>query len=68
MKCDLRDWVVIMLVSAAWAAATAYIFYHPSDINFGTWCGFALTTTGTYHWICYADSKRPDAQQGDRPC
>jgi hypothetical protein len=62
MKCDLRDWVVILLVSAAWAAATTYLFKHPSDGNFVTWCGLALTITTAYHWLVYFDSKRPDAQ------
>jgi hypothetical protein len=61
MKCDLRDWLVILLVSLAWIAATAYMFKHPSDLNFATWCGLAVTLTGAYHWLVIWDSKRPDA-------
>jgi hypothetical protein len=58
---DVRDWLVITLVTAAWAASTIFLFKHPSDVNFATWAGLAVTMTGTYHWLCIVDDKKPDA-------
>ena len=33
------DAFVIAVITAAWAAATVYLFLHPSDTSFGIWCG-----------------------------
>lgn len=58
---DIRDWLVMLLVTAAWVASTVFLFMHPDAANFLTWAGLAATVTATYHWLVYADSKKPDA-------
>lgn len=61
MKYDCRDVLVMAIVTAAWGASTWYLFKHPSDVNFATWCGLAVTMTSVYHWLCFMDSKKADA-------
>ena len=56
------DFLVGVIVTAEWAAATVYLFLHPSEINFGTWCGFGATIGGIYHWLTVYDDKRPDTK------
>lgn len=57
---DLRDHVVMVLVSSAWIASTVYIYKHPSDMNFATWATLCGTMTGFYHFMCVRDDKIPD--------
>ena len=54
------DAFVIAVITAAWAAATVYLFLHPSDTSFGIWCGLASTLIGAYHWLTIYDDKKPD--------
>jgi hypothetical protein len=60
---DIRDWFVMGLVTLAWIASTIFLFIHPDATNFATWAGLSATMCGTYHWLVYADSKKPDANE-----
>ena len=57
---DWRDVAVLTLVSTALAAATVYLFLHPSDTAFGIWGTIFTTTTTAYHMIVVHDDKSPD--------
>lgn len=59
---DTRDYFVIGLVSAAWAAGTVWVFVHPSAESFTAWCGLCATMGGIYHWLTIRDSKIKDAE------
>lgn len=59
---NLEDWVILGLVNSILGVATIYLYLHPSDTNFLSWCGLVTTVTGVYHWISYRDDKVPDAQ------
>lgn len=58
--CDLRDRLVMGLVSGAWVASTVYLFKFHTDLNFATWATFSGTVTCVYHWLCVHDDKIPD--------
>lgn len=60
MQAQLKDYLVMVIVTAAWVAGTTYIFVHPSDVNFATWAAMAATMGGLYHWLTVYDDKRPD--------
>lgn len=60
---ELKDWFVVLLVAAAWTAATAFIFMHPDTANFVTWATVTSAMTGFYHFMMVRDSKIPDAPQ-----
>lgn len=59
---DAKDWFVMLHVGAAWLAATAWIFVHPSVAAFSTWCGLCVTMGGIFHWLIIHDAKTKDAQ------
>jgi hypothetical protein len=61
---EIRDWIVIAVITAMVAVASIYLFKHPSDMNFTTWCGSITAFGGIYHWLVYLDSKKPDADHG----
>lgn len=71
MKCDARDWFVMILFAAIWAAGTFYIFaclkveHHSDHELFAMWCGLVATMGGVYHWLVMYDSKHPDADRKD---
>jgi hypothetical protein len=52
---DIRDWFTGIVIAAAWAAATVYLFIFHSDINFATYAGLCATMTGFYHWVISRD-------------
>lgn len=58
---DFRDWFIASQVLAAWLFGTVYVFQHPSDAGYVTWCGLCGTLTGVYHWLVIRDSKEHDA-------
>jgi hypothetical protein len=58
---DFRDWFVIAMISAAWVAATVFIFKHWDPLNFATWATFSGTAIAGYHWLMIKDSKQEDA-------
>lgn len=58
---ETRDWFVIVLFAAIWVAGTVYLFMHHSESVFAIWAGLFATMGSIYHWLVYADSKRPDA-------
>jgi len=58
---DFRDWFILLLVSGAWIASTAYLFMFHSDANFAIWGGITTTITGAYHFLVIKDSKQADA-------
>lgn len=58
---DARDWVVMAIVTAEWAAATAFLFKHPDAQNFVTWSAVCTTMVALYHFLCIIDDKRADA-------
>ncbi|HXI67240.1 MAG TPA: hypothetical protein VNH41_04820 [Steroidobacteraceae bacterium] len=60
MKNDCRDWFVMLLVAAAWAFASAYLWKHASTADFGIWAGVCGTLTAVYHWLNIRDSKEKD--------
>ena len=57
---DLSDWLIMILITAAWAASTVFLFKHPDPINFGTWATLAGTMIGAYHWMRVRDDKLED--------
>jgi membrane protease YdiL (CAAX protease family) len=57
---DVRDWLVMCIVTCAWLASTVFLFLHPDPANFATWAALGATMTGAYHWICYRDQKEAD--------
>ena len=59
---DVRDYLVILLVAVSWIAATSFLFWKPTDMNFASWAGVTATLVGVYHWIVIRDSKTEDAQ------
>jgi hypothetical protein len=61
MKRDLRDHLVMTIVTGAWVISTWFLWEHPTDVNFATWAGFGATMTGTYHWLNLRDDKEKDA-------
>lgn len=58
---DNRDWFIMGTISAAWTAATVYMFVHPSPATFCAWCGLCATMTGAYHYLNVRDQKEADA-------
>lgn len=62
---DARDWFVMIVVAAAWAAGTAFIFVFGSKEHavalLTAWGTICVTMIGAYRWIEYKDSKVPDA-------
>jgi hypothetical protein len=58
---DYRDTVVMLIVIAGWVAATVFLFWQPSAVNFATWAGLVATIGGIFHWLCISDDKRIDA-------
>ncbi len=62
---QLRDWLVMGFVTAAWIVSTVFLCMHPTGTNFATWSALAATMTGAYHWLVLLDTKRPDAPCGD---
>ncbi len=60
-KNDCRDWFVMGTISAAWTAATVYLFINHSDVTFAAWCGLCATMVGAYHYINFRDQKEADA-------
>jgi hypothetical protein len=58
---NIRDWLVMALVTAAWLISTMFLFVHPDPANFATWAAFGATIIGCYHWLIYVDDKKPDA-------
>lgn len=63
MKCT--DYAVLGIVTCAWIASTAYLFLHPSDVNFATWAGLAATMGGIYHWLTIYDDKKQDIEHAE---
>lgn len=57
---DVRDWTILILVSAAWAASTVFLFLHPDAANFATFAGLSATMVGSYHWLSIKDDKSED--------
>jgi len=62
MKQDVRDWFIMLLVTAAWCFASVYLWRHASDAAFGIWAGICGTLTATYHWLNVKDSKEKDCE------
>ena len=60
-KQDYRDFFVLGIVAAGWAASTVFLFLYPSSVNFATWAGLVATIGGVFHWLCVSDDKRVDA-------
>jgi len=63
VETEIRDWFVMVLLAAVAIASGVYIFKHPSDGNYITWCTLIGTLGGIYHWLVLIDSKRPDADR-----
>lgn len=61
MNLDFTDWFVLISISAILGIGSAYIYIHPSDINFATWAGLCATVTGVYHFLDIRDDKVKDA-------
>lgn len=65
MKMDIRDWFVMAVVTAAWAAGTAFIFEFGSKEHavalITAWGSICVTMIGAYHWLVIHDSKTKDA-------
>ena len=59
---DCGDWVVVAFLFAFSATGAAYIFGHPSDVNFVTWTGVLGVAGGVFHWLRVRDQKQADAQ------
>lgn len=59
---DLRDWLVMGLVTIAWVAATVFLFKYHTEMDFATWATFSATITGVYHFLCVHDDKVPDCE------
>ncbi len=57
---DLRDRLVMLIVTLILAVGTIYVFVHPTDMNFTTWAGLVVTITGVYHWLNIRDDKEKD--------
>ena len=60
-KRDCRDTFVLGAVTFTLAAATTYVFMHPSEGAFATLGGIYVTLIGAYHWLCVTDDKKEDA-------
>lgn len=60
-KQDIRDWVVMALVTLICLAATIFLFAYPAPMNFATWSGVVATICGVYHFLTVSDDKRSDA-------
>lgn len=58
---DAKDWIVAVLHAISWTSATIYLWCHPSDINFATWCTYSAGVSTAYHWLLIKDSKIQDA-------
>lgn len=58
---DCKDVLTMVIFTAAFGAATRYLFVHPSDLNYATYATLVATMSGVYHWICTWDSKNKDA-------
>ena len=58
---DIRDHIVMVIVTVVLAFGTVFLVKHPTDGNFLTWAGLVATVTGLYHFLCVFDDKRPDA-------
>jgi hypothetical protein len=52
-KLDFTDWLIMGFI----VAGAAYLWVHPSDVNFATWCGLSAA----FHLTRMFDDKRPDA-------
>jgi hypothetical protein len=50
---DATDWFILGFVMVA----GVYLWVHPSDVNFATWCGLSAA----FHLLRVYDQKRPDA-------
>lgn len=59
---DLTDWLIAFLVTAAWIAATVFLFIHPDPLNFATWATVSGTLVGVYHWLRVRDDKIKDSE------
>jgi hypothetical protein len=55
------DYMIMGSITGILITASIYIFTHPSDVNFASWCGLIATVVGVYHWLRVIDDKRPDA-------
>lgn len=61
MKCDLKDYFVMALITCGWGVSSVFLWIHPTDMNFATWGTFSAVVIAAYRWIDYKDSKVPDA-------
>jgi len=61
---EIRDWLVIVVITAMVAVASLYLFRHPSDANYAMYLGSVTAIGSVYHWLVYLDCKRPDADHG----
>lgn len=50
---DATDWFIFGFV----CVAGAYLWVHPSDVNFATWCGLSAA----FHLLRVYDQKKADA-------
>ena len=50
---DATDWAI----SAFVVAGGVYLWVHPSDVNFATWCGLSAA----FHLLRVYDQKKADA-------
>lgn len=62
---DIRDHIVMVIVTVVLVFATVFLVRHPTDANFMTWAGLVATIVGVYHFLCIFDDKRPDAALGE---
>jgi hypothetical protein len=64
---DGARWFVIGFVVWFALQLKAYLWLHPSDLNYGVFAGALATCGAIYHWCCVYDDKHPDAGNGDPP-
>jgi hypothetical protein len=67
LKCDLKDFFVMALITLGWLASTVFLFLHAGEANFATWATWSGVVIGAYRWIDYKDSKIPDAGDSSEP-
>jgi hypothetical protein len=60
----VQDWFILSFVALMWAVATVYLFIHPGEAVFASWCGLGATMGSVYHWLTIRDAKIKDAGNG----
>jgi hypothetical protein len=60
MKRDMRDHLVMLIVTLILIAGTFYLFKYHSDGNYLAWGGLVATLVSAYHWLNIWDDKKGD--------